>query len=291
MARRRNATTDTETDTETEHTMTENITTDAGEPGEDNEEALEQLANEAVRARDALTSQYEVAAPEMRRRWLAYGQLLAKIRERIPSRPDFGAFIASHELDKIGGVQTEKGVRGAAMKFAMLTDQERDWLADRFPAVYNPRTIIAKHKEMCLAAFVAVNEALEDGAEFELPKKLPTNNEERDQKAAEIVENFTSYLKDTNNKEIAGFIAAVPPVRFVTELKKFDYEKHKAGRKSTKFADLTVEAAADKITKMLEEHPFGEDVLKVVNSKMSKDDEMEDDDFEDDDYDDDEDED
>ncbi len=236
----------------------DNMEAAAASPEVNIDDVLAELANEAHEAVDTLESVQKKSGPEMRQAWLNYGAVLLRIRATIPSKPEFGKFLVENNLDKIGGEDTEKGVRNAAMKFAEMSDGEREVIAAMYPAVFNPRTIVQKYKGLLEDAYSALEDLC---ANDDLVKDNLTSlprGEERDVEATSNVQEAADALRRNNLHGLAQFVEATRPINFIEGFRKYK-PKEKVERKS--FVDLTVDEALDHIREMVKKHPEAEEIF------------------------------
>jgi hypothetical protein len=244
-------------------------------PEVNTEEVLAELAKEAHDAVDRLENIQKKSGPEMRSAWLEYGTVLLRIRSTIPSKPEFGQFIAANGLDKIGGEDTEKGVRNAAMKFAEMSEDERRVIAAMYPAVFNPRTIVAKFKGLLEEAYAELNDLCVAGDLVKENLTTLARGEEREVEATSNVHEAASALRRSDLYGLADFVEATRPVNFIEGFRKYK-PKEKAERKS--FVDLTVDEALDHIREMVKKHPEAEEIFMRLGDLADADDEVGEDD-------------
>lgn len=253
---------------------TDNMEAADAAPETNTEEVLAGLAQEAHEAVDKLESVQKKSGPEMRAAWLQYGTVLLRIRATIPSKPEFGKFIADQGLDKIGGEDTEKGVRNAAMKFAEMSDSERNVIAAMYPAVFNPRTIVQKYKGLLEEAYSALDEMCRDEVLVKDNLTALPRGEERDVEATSNAQAAADALRERNLNRLAEFVEATRPVNFIEGFRKYK-PKEKVERKA--FVDLTVDEALDHIREMVKKHPEAEEIFMRLGDLADAADEAEDD--------------
>jgi hypothetical protein len=244
---------------------------------EDDEGVSDDLLKEAESARLALEESEKRAAPDIREKWLAYGTALAKIRARIPSRALFGQYLEEHNLTMIGGVETEKGVRNAAMVWATYSDSEREVIASMYPAVHNPRTLKSRYEEMLtelLADFTELALGNELGIEVD---RLSSDEDERQEQAEERYSAYDKVMTERMNsakgpdreryERLGKFFRAMPVTSFAEKADKFDYDKYIERQNKAQpipFKELPVVDAAEKVLKIIDTHPNAYDILEYL---------------------------
>lgn len=259
-------------------TAEDNMETANAAPEVNTEEVLAELAKEAHDAVDHLERVQKKSGPEMRAAWLEYGTVLLRIRATIPSKPEFGKFIADNGLDKIGGEDTEKGVRNAAMKYAEMSEGERQVIAAMYPAVFNPRTIVGKYKGILEDAYSELSKLCDEGDLVKENLTTLPRGEERDVEATSNVQEAANSLRRNNLHGLAEFVEATRPVNFLEGFRKYK-PKAKVERKS--FVDLTVDEALDHIREMVKKHPEAEEIFMRLGDLADTSNEDDDEDGED----------
>lgn len=124
---------------------------------------LDAIADRAIVARDHVSEVLVSRSSEALDAWREYGAILNEVRDLIPSRPEFGAFVKLKKLEEFSGIDTSKNERTAAMFLAKLDDATYHELKAANPDVATPRWLQSKYNDQVQEVVESLHDIAADG--------------------------------------------------------------------------------------------------------------------------------